>query len=324
MTEVFPKKTLLITGGSSGLGYQCAHYLLDKGDCYVIITSTDLQRAQNSARKLSNTTGKKWVLGLQLHLQSQKAIREFASNLSSHPAPPLKGAIFNAGVQLQQLGARTAEGIEFTFGVNHLGHFLLANLLIRQLERPARLIFISSGLHDPRHPSRRDGICYNNAKALAFPAKKDSKNDRRNNRLALTAYALSKLCNLLCAFEMDRRLQLQDSSTPDKAITVNVFDPGLMPGTALARNYGPVFRWFWHWVLPLFSPILPGANSVRSSARHLTNLISAQTSSHHSGKYFVGDKMKQSSEESCDYKKAKELWETSRILTGLTRLESPL
>ena len=142
--------------------------------------------------------------------------------------PPLHALICNAGVQSGAKQTFTADGFESTFGVNHLGHFLLVNLLLPRLAAPARVVVVSSGTHDPALKTGVPAPAWNDPMALAKGelgplAAKDAPT-KRGQRL----YSTSKLANVLFTYELARRLPV--------GVTVNAFDPGLMPGTGLVRR----------------------------------------------------------------------------------------
>src|SRR5205807_7305075 len=99
------------------------------------------------------------------------------------------------------------------------------------------------------------------------------------------AYTTSKLCNVMFAYELSRRLRAHGRGT----ITVNAFDPGLMPGTGLARDYGPAQRFIWNYALPALR-FIPGVNSANRSGRDLARLVLDPELESVSGKYFVGRK----------------------------------
>lgn len=114
-----------------------------------------------------------------------------------------------------------------TFGVNHLAHFLLANLLVDVMEENGRIVFVSSDTHDSAQKTGMPAPAYENAMFLAHP---------ENSRIKLSGeqrYSTSKLCNIYCTYEFAKRIQAKT----DKHITVNVFNPGMMPGTGLVRNF---------------------------------------------------------------------------------------
>ncbi len=123
-------------------------------------------------------------------------------------------------------------------------------------------------------------------------------------------YTTSKLCNLLFAYQLDRRLE-----HGAKGVTVNAFDPGMMPGSGLGRDYPPLQRFAWNYVLPALR-FLPGVNSTRTSGRHLAALAADPRLNGVTGMYFEGARPALSSSDSYDIGKAQELWATSeRLLT---------
>jgi hypothetical protein len=96
-------------------------------------------------------------------------------------------------------------------------------------------------------------------------------------------------------------------------ITVTSFDPGLMPGSGLARDYSPVQKFAWRYVFPALR-VLPNVNSVRASGGRLAALAHDAAFDGVSGTYFEGRKAIRSSAESYDQEKAGDLWETSERL----------
>ena len=106
-----------------------------------------------------------------------------------------------------------------------------------------------------------------------------------------------------------------------KGITVNAFDPGLMPGTGLAREYSPVMRFMWYRIMPHMIPlmrwlVLKNIHSPSESGAALARLITYPALAGTTGRYFEGLKEIPSSEASYDKNCADELWESSAILTG--------
>ena len=116
---------------------------------------------------------------------------------------PLRALVCNAGLQVWSGPQLSADGYESTFAVNHLGHFLLTNLLLDRLARnaPARIVIVASGVHDPKLRTGMPKAAVGDIATLAAtggPAPGEF-----NGRLA---YVNSKLCNLWFAYELDRRL----------------------------------------------------------------------------------------------------------------------
>ena len=124
-------------------------------------------------------------------------------------------------------------------------------------------------------------------------------------------YTTSKLCNLLFAYELDRRL-----GEGREGVTVNAFNPGLIPGSGLARDYPPLQRFAWRFVLPLLR-FLPQVNSARTCGVRLAALVQDPRFERVSGRYFDGLREVRSSHDSYDREKASDLWRTSERLAGV-------
>ncbi len=195
---------------------------------------------------------------------------------------------------------------------------------------PARIVFLSSGAHYPKDfLSQMSGVLpprYTNARALAWPEKyPDSQVVNESPKDAGTRrYSTSKLCDLFYAYELSRRLQSEGHSTSEHPITVNAFDPGLMPGTGLARDHGSLERFAWNVFLPMLRFVIPNVHSPGVSGKALARLVLDSTLENISGKYFEGMKERTSSDESYNQQEAADLWETSAELVKLQPTETIL
>jgi NAD(P)-dependent dehydrogenase (short-subunit alcohol dehydrogenase family) len=319
-----PDKTEIVTGGNSGLGFEAARAILRAGGgWHVIIAGRSPERCAQAVTRLSHETAVASVEPMVLDLASLAAVRQFALDYSAFIRPPLRALVCNAGVQHVGATERTEDGFESTFGVNHLGHFLLANLMLRHIEAPGRIIFVSSGTHDPSKRSGMPAPRLSHARSLA--ASDDEEEAERNpGNVGRRRYTTSKLCNVLCTYEMDRRLKKAGTSTPPHPITVNAFDPGAMPGTGLARDYGLAARVAWHSVGTLLSWILrpfhANFHTPADSGRALARLVLDPSLESVSARYFEGLKEIPSSKESYDEPKAAALWNESAQLVGLAEV----
>jgi NAD(P)-dependent dehydrogenase (short-subunit alcohol dehydrogenase family) len=315
------QKTVIVTGGNTGLGYQCARALAaSSSEWHVIIASRNPDRAATAVKDLIAQTRNEHIDAMIVDLASLASVRRFAQDYAQRDLPPLRAVICNAGIQIVSGTTYTEDGFETTFAVNHLGHFLLVNLLLRHLVAPARVVFVSSGTHDPAQRTAMPAPHYRDTKSLAYP---DTKADDAGTA-GRRAYTTSKLCNLLCAYELARRLQAEGRSTEQHPITANVFDPGLMPGSGLARDYGIMQRFAWRFILPLLRLFVPDVNSPATSGSTLARLVLDPRFERVTGKYFVGLKEMSSSQESYDQAKAAELWKTSAELVQLQPHETIL
>jgi NAD(P)-dependent dehydrogenase (short-subunit alcohol dehydrogenase family) len=322
-------KTIIITGGNSGLGYECARTIAaSRQGWQIVIAARSQEKLAEATQRLKGLVPDTQIDGLPLDLASLKSIRNFSEVFIAHGYPPLRALVCNAGIQVISGTTYTADGFETTFGVNHLGHFLLVNLLLKQLVAPARIIIVSSDTHDPAQRTMMPEPHYENAALLAWPERKvDSAQTAEDPTLGRRRYSTSKLCNIYFTYELSRRLEQRGLSTGQKPVTVNAFNPGLMPGTSLARDYSPLQRFAWNYILPVIRPIsrffMP-MNSVNESGQALARLVLDPSLERISGKYYSGLKEEPSSKESYDTKRAFELWETSASLVKLTPEETPL
>ena len=322
-----PLQTVIVTGGNSGLGYACASALLAASPSWhVVIACRDPSRAQNAVEALrkSAAPGAK-VEAMDLDLASLASIRAFAAELDGKLKaagfPALHGLVCNAAVQ----GAKTftVDGFETTFGVGHLGHYLLVNLLLPLMAKPGRIAVVASGVHDPAELAKvpaSAGVpvpAWNTPTALARgqlgpEAANDDAGADRGRR-----YSTTKLANVYFTYGLAPRLPA--------GITVNAFDPGLMPGTGLAREYPAVARFAWHAILPRVIPLLrlilvKNIHTPEESGAALARLIVDPALAATSGRYFEGLREIPSSAESYDKDRAEELWRESATLTGIEPL----
>lgn len=296
-------KTVVITGANAGLGLECARSLLACDEAWhVVLAVRDEARGAAAVAELG---APQRCTVLPLDLASLTSVRAFSGRLRDAGLPPLHALVCNAGLQMVDGTARTEDGFETTFGVNHLGHFALVQGLVAQLEAPARVVVVSSGTHDPKKFTGMPNPEYTSAEELAHPPAATSA--AADGRMR---YTTSKLCNVLFGYELDRRL-----GQGARGVTVTAFDPGLMPGSGLARESSPVQKFAWRYVFPLLR-VLPNVNSTRASGRRLAALASDPAFDGVTGTYFEGAKAIRSSADSYDTTMALDLWETSERLVN--------
>lgn len=300
-------RTIIITGGTSGLGYQCALKLAGQHpDVNIIIASrTDINQA---AASINAKTGLTNVSYMPLDLCSLAAIRAFASSYAQQQHAPISALVLNAGLQFLETEIYSADGIETTFAANHVGHALLFYLLRSHLADNARIVLTSSGGHDPAQKTGMPDAEYTSGEALAHPPISKPGQQR---------YTTSKLCNVLWMYALVRHIK-----SADKHWTVTAMDPGLMPGTGLARDFPVLLRWLWISILPHILPlvrIIVGFSNVKTTAESgasLARLAVAKEVEGITAVYFEGAKEIKSSVESYDEVKQEELWEwTEKFVT---------
>lgn len=160
-----PTQTNIVTGGNSGLGFECASALAKDSSTLVIIACRNALQGEQAAQRVRAAGGNVDVLPLDL--AKQASVRSFVETFRKRRFPPLVGVVCNAGMQNVGAPTKTEEGYETTFAVNHLGHYLLTRLLLSDLARGARIIFVSSGTHDPEQKTGMPAPGYTTAEAVA-------------------------------------------------------------------------------------------------------------------------------------------------------------
>lgn len=308
--------TILITGGTSGLGYECALDIArQKPDCKIIIASrSNTDNAAESMNKKLNQTN---VSYLSLDLSSLAKVREFAKSYATESYPPISALVMNAGLQFPNDVSYNADGVEMTFAINHIGHALLFYLLCRYLAPRARIVNTASGVHDPAQKTGLSDANYATAEELAHPTAESAKNNGRQR------YATSKLCNVMWTYALHDHITKAASG---KQWTVTAFDPGFMPGTGLARDAGAAMIFVFTKVLPHFiwllrRSVIPNIHSPQESGAALARLAIGKDVEGVSGKYFEGMKEIKSSVDSYVKEKQEDLWQWTANFVAMNEEE---
>ncbi|XP_061339499.1 short-chain dehydrogenase TIC 32 B, chloroplastic-like isoform X2 [Gastrolobium bilobum] len=210
--------TAIITGGASGIGLETARVLALR-KAHVIIAARNMESAKEAKQLILQENESARVDIMKLDLSSVKSVRSFVDNFIALDLP-LNILINNAGVMFCPFQL-SEDGIEMQFVTNHLGHFLLTNLLLDKMKQTAkatgiegRIINLSSIAHTYTY---EEGIRFDHINdQIGYSDKK--------------AYGQSKLANILHANELSRRLQEEGVN-----ITANSVHPGVIM-TPLMRH----------------------------------------------------------------------------------------
>lgn len=236
MMNTGERRTFLVTGGHGGLGLQCARTLARDYNADLLLVGRDPTRMAAAADGIRSEFGADVTL-IQADLGNLADVRAAAAEIrklaEAGALAPLHGIVCNAGLMTPPDLVLSKEGIEQTFAVNHLAHFLMVDLLLPILSAPGRIVVVSSDTHDPKHlGGRMAKPVVPDAMQLAFPDK-----DGAPPLKPMQRYATTKVCNVLFAYELDRRIRRSD-----RGIAVLAFNPGFTPGTGFTRNLPRIGR----------------------------------------------------------------------------------
>uniref|UniRef100_A0A667YAV8 Zgc:153441 n=1 Tax=Myripristis murdjan TaxID=586833 RepID=A0A667YAV8_9TELE len=279
-------KTVVITGANTGIGKETALDMARRG-ARVVMACRDLSKAEQAASEIRQATGNSEVLVRHLDLSSLRSVRHFSTELRA-AEKRLDILINNAGVMMCPK-MLTDDGFEMQLGVNHLGHFLLTNLLLELLKSsaPSRVVTVSSVVHD------RGKIHF------------DDLHFERTPYSPLTSYRQSKLANILFTRELASR-------TRGSGVTCLCLHPGVIR-SELGRHVET--RWPAAAAL-LRLPALLLMKTPREGAQ--TSIYCAVTPGleEHSGCYFSDCRVKRPAPEARDDLTARRLWDVSARLVN--------
>ncbi|XP_053223199.1 dehydrogenase/reductase SDR family member 13-like [Podarcis raffonei] len=272
-------KTVLITGGNTGIGKATALDLARRG-ARVILACRDRERGESAVYDIKRESGNNEVLFMSLDLASFKSVRAFAAAfLSSEPR--LDILINNAGVRT---GSRSSDGLNLAFQVNHLSHFLLTHLLLERMKQcaPSRVVVVASSGH------RWGKIDFQN---IHKPVDGQSP--------GVQSYRNSKLANMLYTRELANRLEGTN-------VTCYAVHPGLV-NTEL-------FRHMSIWLKPFFWLFFRDATSGAQTSIYCATEEGIEK---YSGRYFANCRLHDPKPHARDDAVAKKLWEVSERMVGL-------
>ena len=273
-------KTFVVTGANAGIGKETARSLAARGG-RVVLACRSKDKTLPVIDEIRAQTGSDALSFVPLDLEELSSVRRAAEQILAEQ-PAIQVLVNNAG--LARAPGLTKDGFERTFGVNHLGHFLLTRLLLERLEAsaPARIVNVASQSH-----YRAQGIDFG---ALREPTKTYS---------GMPEYEASKLCNVLFTAELARRLE-------GKPITAYAVHPGV-----IASDIWRGVPWPFGSIAKLFMK-----SNEEGAATSLYCATSDEVATH-SGRYYSNCREKKPNPAALDRDLARELWEKSSQWAGL-------
>ena len=303
-------RTVIITGANVGIGFATANCLAGFRDWHVILACRNEAKANGAIEAIRQNHPAASLGFVPLDLFSLASVRRLPKVLSAMDVPPISGLILNAGgINMKGKSLEfTKDGFERTFQLNFLGHFLLANLCIELLSDAARIIFVSSDLHDPAATKMGKII-----RPRYRPVEDLARGIGTGTSLSpMARYGTAKMFAMMTAYELDRKLRKMG-----REITVNSWSPGVIPTTEGGRDMNPLLkriltsRWFVNFMGSHLS-------TEKEAGQALGSLLVDERYAGVSGRYFDGFKEIPSSEESRDEQKARAVWEQSAKLAGIS------
>jgi retinol dehydrogenase 14 len=275
-------KTVLITGGTSGLGKATAVAMAAMG-ADVVVTGRDPERSERAVEEIraEGTGGSVELLLADLAVQTE--VRRLAEEFRERH-DRLDALVNNAGL-VQSERTETPDGIETTLAVNHLAPFLLTNLLLDLLKQsaPSRVVTVSS-------EAQRWG-------SMDFDDLQSSRKYR-----GMPVYGMTKLANIMFTYELAERLE-------GTGVTATCVHPGAVNTNFAMNNRGPMTLLF-----RLSKPFMRTPEQGADTVIHLTSSWEVEGVS---GKYYADRKWIEPQEIALDPDARRKLWEASEDLTGL-------
>jgi len=314
------KPTVVVTGTSSGVGLYAAKALAKRG-WQVVMACRDLEKAAKAAQTVGIPQDSYTLI--HIDLGSLESVRRFVENFRARGLT-LDALVGNAAIYMPLLKEplRSPEGYELTMTTNHLGHFLLCNLMLEDLKkssyRDRRLVILGTVTHNPdelggKIPPRPD---LGNFEGFAAGFKEPISMIDGKQFEPVKAYKDSKVCNVLTMRELHRRYH---EST---GITFSSLYPGCVADTPLFRNHYPLFQKLFPW----FQKNITGGYVSQELAGERVAAVVADPEYRQSGAYWSwGNRQKkngqsfvqQVSPQARDDEKAVRMWELTAKLVGL-------
>ena len=316
------KSTVVITGASSGVGLYAAKALAKRG-WHVVMACRNLEKTQKVAKEVGMSSDNYTII--HLDLSSLKSVRQFVDDFRK-TGKSLDALVCNAAVYmpLSKEPLRSEDGYELSVATNHLGHFLLCNLMLEDLKKSSssepRLVILGTVTANPKElggkipiPAPPDlGDLQGFEQGFKAPISMINGKKFKSGK----AYKDSKLCNVLTMRELHRRYH--DSTK----IVFNSLYPGCVAETALFRNHYSLFQ----KLFPLFQKNITGGYVSEELAGERVAMVVADPEYNKSGVYWSwGNRQKEGrqsfvqevSNEALDNDKAERLWDLSAKLVGL-------
>jgi protochlorophyllide reductase len=315
------KSTVIITGTTSGVGLYAAKAFAKRGNWHIIMACRDVEKMKKVAQEVGIPSDTYTIL--QLDLGSLLSVRTFVANFRS-TGRSLEALVCNAAIYMPLLKEPlfSPEGYELSMTTNHLGHFLLCNLLLPDMQKSTysdrRMVILGTVTHNPKElggkiPPRPD---LGNLEGFEQGFRDPITMINGQKFEPVKAYKDSKVCNVLTMKELHKRYH---EST---GITFTSLYPGCVADTPLFRNHYPLFQ----KIFPIFQRYITGGYVSQELAGERVAQVVIEPEFKQSGAYWSwGNRQKKGrksfvqevSKDASDSDKGEKMWDLSMKLVGL-------
>lgn len=298
-------RTLVMTGGTRGLGLRTVEMVLARPDWRIILIGRNYVPSPEIER-----LGKDRVDFVHADLSSLASANAACDSIIAKVGPGGIAALsLNAGLNSTIHADASKDGYEIHFAVNHLAHVLIADRLVPYVEPEGRVVITSSVTHDP------DAFCligieraqWQDPYVFADPHKSQDYVTSGDLDRGEARYSVSKMCNVMHARALAKEYP---------GISVVSFNPSVVPGTEIVRHRDMLQKFLWRHVAPVLAPVVPGMRHINRSAGDLAWLLCDAYLKPATGSYFDGRRPVPGSKDSRSPEKIQQVMRISRELVA--------
>jgi NAD(P)-dependent dehydrogenase (short-subunit alcohol dehydrogenase family) len=258
MNNAAERRAYIITGPTSGIGRATALEVARHGD--LVLVGRDRDKLGKLQEEIERGGGH--AVSVVCDLSDITSVRRAAEQILELNRP-IAGLVNNAGIN-QARPTKSAQGWDLTFATNHLGSFVLTEVLMPHLPDGANVVFVASGVEDTeRKPAKAVG--FRGGRYISAEASARGEWKPGGSKIpGADAYATSKQCTLASALELAREFP---------RLRINAVEPGFTPGSSLHRDANAVQRFLMKHVLTLFAPFVKYWSTPERAARVIAKVL---------------------------------------------------
>jgi NAD(P)-dependent dehydrogenase (short-subunit alcohol dehydrogenase family) len=259
----------VITGPTSGIGLATALEIAKHGT--VVLVGRDGAKLNKVQEAIQQKSGR--AVPVLCDISDIASVRRAAAEIVALDLP-VAGLVNNAGIT-QARPTKSAQGWDLAFATNHLGPFVLTELLMPHLPDGANVVFVASGVEDPERKLAK-AVGFRGGRYISAEASARGDWIPGGSKIpGADAYATSKQCTLATALEFARE-------TP--RLHINAMEPGFIPASELHRDDNALKRFLFKNCLPLFAPYIKDWSTLKQAARVITKVLLNESAA--TGVYF--------------------------------------